>query len=269
MNRVARKGKSKAGSRRKSKANSFQHFIKQLENEYGAFRFEPGSRHASKNQIAVVYDSKIPPRMPSPKGPVTDAKLSMTQYVAGSDMTLPTGTAIVGGLLRQNSASDVFASWAFALADIPNITAVASLFDQYRIDKIHFRLRSRNPALFMMNQASPNYSATTPVLVLDRDDNTAPTTLAELKQYENCQVISACDSIDIIFEPSYTRSVFAGGVFSGYEVVTDGDGWLDVANTGIPHYGLKCGIPALVAATTSRLDWDVEAWYGVSFLTIR
>ncbi len=270
MNRFARRGKKNAGSRKKgSKANSFLHFIRQLEKDFGAFRFEPGSRHASKNQIAVVYGTRIPPRMPSPRGPVTDAKLSMTQYVAGSDMTLATGSAIVGGLLRQSTATDVFASWAFALADIPNITAVSSLFDQYRIDKIHFRLRSRNPALFMMNQASPNYSATTPLIVLDRDDNTAPTTLAELKQYENCQVISACDSIDIIFEPSYTRSVYAGGVFAGYEVITDGDGWLDVANTTIPHYGLKCGIPALVTSTTSRLDWDVEAWYGVSFLTVR
>jgi hypothetical protein len=269
-NRGRRGGKRRAlKNTRRGRQTAFQKFFNILEFEFGGFAFEPGSKHASKKQIAVQYVDKIPPRMPNPGGPISDATLSMTQYVAGSDMTLATGSAIVGALIRQSTATDVFASWAFALADIPNISAVSSLFDQYRLDKIHFRLRSRNPALFMMNQASPNYSATTPLLVLDRDDNTAPTTLTELKQYSNVQVISACDSIDIVFDPSYTRAVYSGGAFSGYEVVTDSDGWLDVANTTIPHYGIKAGIPALVASTTSKLDWDVEAWYTVSFLTIR
>ncbi len=269
MNRQLARTRGKNGKGRKSGANSFQRFVQHLEKEFGVTLIEPGSRHAGKKQFVVVYGTKIPPRMPNPKGPITDATLSITQFVRGNDMTLPTGSAIVGELFRQSTSSDVFASWAFALADIPNITAVSSLFDQYRIDRIHFRLRSRNPALFMMNQASPNYAATCPLLVVDRDDNTAPTTLAELKQYSNVNCISACDSIDIVFEPSYTRSVFAGGVFSGYEVVTDSDGWLDVANTGIPHYGIKGGIPALVASTSQRMDWDVEAWYTVSFLTVR
>lgn len=180
-------------------------------------------------------------------------------------MTLPTGTAIVGSLLRQSSSSDVFAAWAFALADIPNISSVSALFDQYRIDEIQFRLRSRNPAVFVANSASPNYATATPLLILDRDDATAPTTLLELQQYETCQQISAQESIDIVFTPSITRSVFSGGVFSGYSVEDSGEIWLDSANTGIPHYGIKCAIPALVATTTQRFDWDVEAVYKVSF----
>lgn len=184
-------------------------------------------------------------------------------------MTLPTGSAIVGALIRQNTATDVFASWAFALADIPNVASVGALFDQYRIDEIQFRLRSRNPGLFVANQASPNYSAVSPLLVIDRDDNTAPTTLLELQQYDNCQCISAMDSIDIVFEPSITPAVFAGGAFNGYAVTDSGEYWLDVANTSIPHYGIKAGLPALVATTTQRFDWDVEAIYKVSFRSIR
>lgn len=273
MNRVARKnkGNKKGGLKRRrgSKLNSFSAFIEDLERKYGAYHYLPGSQSASKHQVALVYKDSIPPRLPTPRGPITDASFSTVEYVSGDSMTLPTGTAIVGGLLRQSTATDVFASFAFALADIPNITSLSALFDQYRIDRIQFRLRSRNPALFMMNQASPNYSATCPLIVLDRDDNSAPSTLSELKQYDNCQVISSCDSIDIIFEPSTAVALYAGGVFSGYKVETDSDGWVDMANTTVPHYGLKVGIPALVATTTSRLDWDIEAWYGVSFMTKR
>ncbi len=264
MNRVARRKGNKVG-RSKVRKNSYQNFIQHLENQFGVFWITPGSKQESRNQCIVVYDTKIPPSMPAPDGPLTYAHLSMRQYVAGSDMTLPTGSAIVGALLRQSTASDVFASFAFALADIPNISSVSALFDRYRIDRVQFRLRSRNPALFMMNQASPNYSATTPILALDRDDNTAPTTLSEIKQYSTCQAISACDSIDIVFEPSITPAAYGGGVFSGYLIQTDQGEWLDSANTNVPHYGIKVGIPALVTSTTSKMDWDIEAWYTVSF----
>ena len=184
-------------------------------------------------------------------------------------MTLPTGSAIVGALLRQNSASDVFASFAFALADIPNISSIGALFDQYRIDRIQFRLRSRNNALFIANQASPNYSTTNVYIATDFDDNSAPTTLLEIQQYDNAQVISSSDSIDLILDPAITPSVFASGAFSGY-AVDDGDKyWLDLANTSIPHYGLKIGMSALVATTSQKFDWDVEAWYKVSFRNVR
>jgi len=207
--------------------------------------------------------------MPVPGGPSKGAALTITQFVRGGDITLPTGSGIVGSLLRQSSSSDVFASWAFALADIPNVASIGALFDQYRIEEIHFRLRTRNPGQFMANQASPNYSSAAALVVIDRDDNTAPSTLLELQQYDNCTSFSTQDSLDVVLEPSITPSIFSGGAFSGYAVSDSGDYWLDLANTGIPHYGIKVGIPALVATTTSRFDWDVEAVYKVSFRNVR
>lgn len=232
------------------------------------------SVYAQKNslnleQMMVIFNTSIPPRMPAPGGPSPGAHFTTTMFVRGSDMTLPTGGAIVGALIRQSSSSDVFASWAFCLADCPNVAALAAQFDQYRIEEIQFRLRSRNPGVFVANTASPNYSTTSPLLLVDRDDNTAPTTLLELQQYDNCQQFSAQDSIDVIFEPSITLSVFSGGAFSGYTVTPSRENWLDVANASIPHYGIKVGMPALVATTSQKFDWDVEAVYNVSFLNSR
>lgn len=263
-----RKNNSRTGraGKPKRKRSTHEKWLKSLEKNFGVYH-QPNSKDL--RQMVVIYNSTVPPRMPAPGGPSKGATMTTTQFVRGSDMTLPTGSAIVGALIRQSSSSDVFASWAFALADIPNISSIAALFDQYRIDEIQFRLRSRNPGVWQANQASPNYATTSPLLVIDRDDNTAPTTLLELQQYDNCQCLSAQDSIDVIFEPSITPSVFSGGAFSGYAVDDSGKYWLDVANTGIPHYGIKVGMPALVATTTSRYDWDVEAVYKVSFLNVR
>lgn len=252
--------------RKRSSANSFSQFMGVLRKQFGATHLAMSD---GRMLLACVYNGKVPPRMPNPQGPSPGAQLTMTQLVKGSDMTLPTGTAVVGSLLRQSSASDVFASFAFALADIPNIASIGALFDQYRIDRIQFRLRTRNNAIFIANSASPNYSTTNMYVATDFDDNAAPTTLLEIQQYDNAQVLSATDSIDLVLDPAVTPSIFSGGAFSGYAVDEGDKYWLDLANTGIPHYGLKIGLSALVTSTTQRFDWDVEAWYKVSFRNVR
>lgn len=268
MNRVAR---NKKGGKRTTKNNkhSYGSFVRELEENFGIFRLTKESKDDSPNQVAVVYGSKIPPRMPQPHGVASGAHYTMCQYVQGADMTLPTGSAILGSLVRQGGTTDLFAAWAFALADVPNISSVTALFDKYRFDRIHFRLRSRNNAVSFVNVASPNNSNVTMMVVRDPDDNAAPVSLSELKQYSNCQTISGQDSIDIIFEPTVTYSVFSGGVFSGYAIRSSTEDWLDCANTGIPHYGIKAGITALSTSTTSKFDWEVEAWYQISFQDTR
>jgi hypothetical protein len=268
MNRFARKEKGMRKVGKKSR-NLYGEFIRDLEKNFGICRLNKESRSDSPNQVAVTYGSKIPPSMPVPHGPTSGAHYTMRQYVQGSDMTLATGSAIVGALVRQGGSTEVYAAWSFALADVPNLGSVTALFDKYRFDRIHFRLRSRNNSVATLNVASPNNSGCTMLVVRDPDDSAAPTTLGELKQYSNCQVISTQDSIDIIFEPTITVSVFSGGVFSGYSVKSSSEDWLDVANTTIPHYGIKLGISALAASTTSKIDWDVEAWYQISFQDTR
>ncbi len=261
-----RKSRNNRGRSRRNKKSNHDKWLAFLQKEYGAYH---QANSKDLRQLIMIYEGRVPPRMPTPGGPSKGAHLTTTQFVRGQDMTLPTGSAIVGSLIRQNTATDVFAAWAFCLADVPNITALSSLFDQYRIDEIQFRLRTRNPAVTVQNAASPNYATTSPLIVVDRDDAAAPTTLSELQQYDNCNCFSTQDSIDIVFEPSITPSVFSGGAFSGYAVDESGKYWLDVANTSIPHYGIKIAMPALVTSTTQKFDWDVEAVYKVSFLNIR
>lgn len=255
-----RGGKSKTRRKRSSK----ERWLSELERNFGVYK-QVNSK--DQKQMVIIYNTQIPPRMPAPGGPTKGASMTTTMFVRGIDMTLQNG--LVGALLRQNTSSDVFVSLAFCLADIANLSSLSALFDQYRIDEIQLRFRSRNPGVFLANQASPNYSSVSPLLVIDRDDATLPTTLLELQQFDNCQQFSAQDSIDVIFEPSITPSVFSGGAFSGYSVDDSGKYWLDVANTSIPHYGVKLGLPALVSTTTQRFDWDVEAVYKVSFLNVR
>lgn len=253
-----RNGKQGAASKKSSK----QEWLRELEKHFSVYRQQGND----SKQMVIAWSGGISPgRMPTPAGPTRGAVYTTVECVRLSDMTLPAGSAITGGVVRQGGATDAFASFAFALADIPNISSIGALFDQYRIDEIQFRIKSRNPALFISQTASPNNSSCEPLVVVDRDDNTAPTTLSELQQYDNCQQMGAQDSMDVIFTPSITPSVFSGGAFSGYAVEDSKKYWLDLANTAIPHYGIKMGFPALVTSTTQKFDWVVTAWYKVSF----
>lgn len=264
---MKRQGSKKIGSRKKKSSKSaFQLYVEKLERLTGE---QMGKASNGFRQMFIQYQTSVPPRIPVGGGPSKGASMTMVQYVPQSSMTLPTGGAIVGDLIRQSTNANVFASWAFCLQDIANVASVGALYDQYRIDSILFRMRSKNNAISVYNTASPNNAAVGPLVVIDRDDNTAPTTLTELHQYETCQDLTSQDSLDILIDPSITPSVFAAGAFSGYAVDDSGKYWLDLANTSIPHYGIKCGIPALPTSTTNRFDWLVEAWYKVSFRNIR
>jgi len=265
MNRKQTNRKTINGKRRR-KSSAHEKWLKYLKAKYGAFQ---ASGPDADKQLMVLYETQVPPRMPKPGGPAKGAAYTTVQLVRGSDMTLPTGSAVVGALIRQNTAADVFASYEFCLADIPNAASVGALFDVYRIDEIQFRLRTRNPGVTVQAAAAPNYATTGPIVVIDRDDNTAPATLLELQQYDNAIEMSAQDSLDIVFKPSVTPAVFGGGAFSGYAVEESDGFWIDMANTSVPHYGIHLGIPALVATTTQRFDWDVEAWYKISFKNTR
>jgi len=266
MNGKKRSGNGRKVLRRKSsKKSTHEEWLRSLEKNFPVYH---QANSEDTRQRIIVYQTVMPPRMPSPGGPMKGAALTITQLVQQSGMTLPTGTAAVGSLIRA-STSDVFESYAFCLADIPNVTSLSALFDQYRIEEIQLRFRSRSPGLFVANSSSPNYSCPQLMAVVDRDDNTAPSTLLELQQYDNCQQISTQDSLDIILKPSVTPSVFSGGAFSGYSVEESGDLWLDVANASIPHYGVKVGLSSLVATSTQRYDWDVYAIYKISFLNLR
>lgn len=266
LNRKTRSGNGRKLLRRKSsKRSAHEEWLRSLEKMFPVYH---QANSEDSRQRMITYQTVMPPRMPSPGGPSKGAALTITQLVAQSGMTLPSGTAAVGSLVRAQT-TDCFESYAFCLADVPNVASLAALFDQYRIEEIQLRFRSRSPGLFVANSASPNYSCPNLLAVVDRDDAAAATTILELQQYDNCQQISTQDSLDIILKPSITPSVFSGGAFSGYAVEESGEMWLDVANTSIPHYGVKIGITSLVATSTQKIDWDVYAVYKVSFLNLR
>jgi len=213
--------------------------------------------------VASTYRFKIPKPVHS--------QMRTRQYVLapniGSGFT--SGGSTQGSYIAQATDSTlVFGSMAFSLQDLDQVTTFTALFDQYRIDRVIVQIKSRNPTANFNTSSVANATPPSTYWVIDRDDSTTPTTLAAMRQYDNCQEAQYNDHVEIDLQPSVTPAIYAAGAFSGYAVCRTGV-WLDVANVSIPHYGVKFGITELSATASSTYYWDLEFIYYVSFRNVR
>ncbi len=209
----------------------------------------------------------LPPPIPrAPKGPHPGAVFSTRQLANtfGTYSGLSNVGATAVAQLVVNSPTAVYVSIAFRLDDLGQYSTFASLFDQYRIDKVHLRFYARNNALSTFNTASPNGAVPLGYITPDRDDATAPASIDAVRQYDLAQAFTGSTSFDIEMEVRPTAALYASGAFSGYNTL-DLEPWIDIANTDVPHYGVKAAVSGLTTSTTSSWVWDIEAHYFVSF----
>ncbi len=208
--------------------------------------------------------------LPCDLKPYKGAKLTLRQMA--STFGVQSGLTGVGGSssaaqLVQNGSTTVNVAIGFQLSDLPQVSTLSAFFDQYRLDKVLLRFKSRNNAVFIANTASPNGGVPTGYAVRDLDDASALSVTSDYLQYESCETFNGEDDFVICLTPACTPAVFSGGAFSGYSVKQPM--WLDIANTSIPHYGVKIGIGPLTVSTTQSWVWDVTAEYIVSFKNVR
>jgi len=136
----------------------------------------------------------------------------------------------------------------FALSDFAEY-ADLSLFDQYRIKKIHVTL-------------SPSSNVSLPKGVLgvdtnflpflstciDLDDASNPGSLADVLAHQTCITHGIFDKVvRRSFKPQVSLSAYQGA-FTGYAQMSDQ--WLDTASSGIQHYGFKWAIEAAPVSTS-------------------
>lgn len=259
-NRPRRRGKNVSN---KKKYASRQE-VKLLERQSGLAK--------TRQQLLNLGRSSTVPFLASPQGPRQGAAFTTRQLA--STFGVQSGLTNVGGAstaanLVQAGSTAVYFAMAFQLSDLTQSSTFAALFDQYRIERVRVHFKSRNPATFVANTASPNGSVPSGYVVVDRDDATALTSISDTYQYDNVIAFNGYDSVTVDLVPSLTPAVFSSGAFSGYST-RDSDGiWLDIANTSIPTYGIKGALGTLTVSTSSSWTWDVVAEYIVSFRKTR
>jgi hypothetical protein len=254
--------KNKRIMRRRRQGDAIQKWIAWLRKTYGVF----DTGDSGVVELLYSYMSgPIPGRIPRPMPghPITGGELTIVQQASSFN----TATNIGSMAIHQNAATPLFGAVGFSLVDLPQSGTWTSAFDQYRIDYVHFRVRSRNTALNVANLSGTTEAVPQLTFVVDYDDATALASIAALQNYDNSHEFEANDSFDIVLRPCCTPAIFSGGAFTGYG--TKRGQWLDCANNAIPHYGVKFGVSGLDVTTTSSWYWDVQAYYVISFKGVR
>lgn len=186
-------------------------------------------------------------------------------FLAGQLTATQTGSLVI---LPQG----ISAAYVFKLSDLPNNSEFTTLFDQYklRMVSVHFR-----PLVNQLVTAQPNTGTTDATgycplhTVIDYDDNSAPTSLSTVLQYQNLRTTNPNRPHKRIVRPKVLREVYQSSVTTAYQ--PSASGWIDCNYAGVPHYGLKVYMdpPPFVLNTSSSMTYQVYMTYYMSFKNVR
>jgi len=204
-----------------------------------------------------------PPESPvAPMKPMVGADLTICHALT----TFSNETGLTGNSIVASVGTNTLGSIAIEMGDLPDSATWLSAFDQYRFDKLHFRI---SPYSNTSNLVGDTTAATEGMprlyVACDRDDSSAPASLAAVANRGDVKVAMGYQGISKEFVPCVTPSLFATGAFSAYEVVPSSMDWIDSANGAAPNYGIKFAVEALPATSTEFYAWKVDVWATVSF----
>lgn len=175
-------------------------------------------------------------------------------------------------VLISNSAGVTETSFStyFTLADLPNVSEFANLYDQYKLKCVVVQIKMINTpeqywGLGQVSQANPTNFYPTLWYSVDHDDN-AVATIAQLKEFSRSKhkVLRPNREINIKIIPTTLQQLYLSAVSTGYACNYTRP-WVDMAQTNIPHYGLKMAIDyeglTTAAANTNVFQFKINAKY--------
>jgi len=169
-------------------------------------------------------------------------------YVAGAATGAPGTATFVSGAM------------AFQLADLNQVTTFTALFDQYKITGVRVQFMP----VFNENGQSGGSSAGDLYTATDYDDANALADLNAFRQRADTRMTPSWKGTSHYLKPHVALAAY-GGSFNTF--ANQGNQWLDCANTGVQHYGLKYAI-ANQGSNTAIPKWTVKITYYLSFRNV-
>ncbi len=162
-----------------------------------------------------------------------------------------------------------FGAIEIALSDLAGYSSQAAAWDKYRINKLELTFIPKNNIQSLAQSAVAGTAQVAPIAtVLDFDDGNSLTATSEAEQYGTFKVHDPLRPFKRSYVPKVAMTVYDTGVTSGYSQ-PDSPVWIDVGNTGVPHYGLKWATYSNGASQTTFQGWFVFVKAWVSFAQSR
>lgn len=154
---------------------------------------------------------------------------------------------------------DVGRSFVGQLSQLPNISEFTSLFDQYRILKIHFSFLLLRAGQFGTTGV---YNYPNMCWSYDPNDSTTPVTLADVTSYQQFGMEQFSETkrrIDITIVPRVPVST------PSTTLALPGATWCSTSDTSQPWFGLKTWIQEYASTLTTGTVVQVFATYDMEF----
>lgn len=137
---------------------------------------------------------------------------------------------------------------------LPNFSDFTSLYDQYKIKKIVFRIERPFTSNALDGGTSGNTSTTNKFIRCVHDYDGGANLVQEYQylEYQNVKSYPACGTgpIRITLYPKLQNAVFRNDSFNTYANTTINPQWIDVANTDVNHFGIRLWTPQLAVGNT-------------------
>lgn len=177
---------------------------------------------------------------------------------------LPTGATNASYMpanLVSSAAANIYSSFSFRIQDIPDYTAIQSVWDQYRIDRVSVTFTPMNSLQAPLASVgfSPLWTA------IDYDDSVTPTSVSQVMQYSNALMLTAGQRPLVrSWKPKYRGLAYNGS--AGIQSTVLG-GFLDLAAGDIEHYGLKTVVQQ--STSTNLTGFYISIKMEVTFKKLR
>lgn len=176
----------------------------------------------------------------------------------------------LSGNKLSSTANDVFFAESFTLSQVAGSSDFTSLYDQYRINGVKYMLipRGNTAEITAASGASAVYQgqSTGVFSIIDYDDNTAPTSISQLMEYQNVKMTRAHQMHSRYIKPRLNLQGITNIGTGATGQIMNTRGWLDCTNTNVPHFGLKF---ALQQSVNYNLTYDVKIDFYLAFKNVR
>lgn len=162
------------------------------------------------------------------------------------------------GSMTTSNATPTLNAYNFSISDCNNYTELTSLYDQYKICGVRFRMFPKQTGSTSLG-VTDSVTAGRVISAIDYTDSTPPASTDELREYESCKVTS--------FYDQHERYIPAPKYVNNSNEVTDQ--WAPTSNVALNWNGLKVTLDPSGSTATNQQLYVIECTYYMCFKNIK
>jgi hypothetical protein len=153
----------------------------------------------------------------------------------------------------------------FVATSAQNFANLATVFDQYRIRVASVSFTPQITVSSLVAGLGSTITNPRIYTCIDLDD-TGAVTQATIQQYDSCVITPPCNGVCRALRPHIAVAAYSGTFTSYMNVV---DQWIDVASSGVIHYGVKYVVEPAMTGQTVLQAYDVDVTLFMEFRSTR